>query len=236
MSYAMILAAGRGQRMRPLTDRIPKPMLLVGGKPLIQWHIEALVAAGFTRLVINHAWLGDVIEHGLGDGSRFGAVIQYSAEQTALETAGGIAKALPLLGQAPFPVINGDVFTNWSIERLSSIVSNWRQGQLAHLVLVGNPVHNPEGDFSFDSQSELVGNQAMNRLTFSGIGVYHPGLFQQLRVGEPAKLAPLLRQAMQQQAVYGELHNGVWEDVGTPERLADLNRRITESGIEGLRT
>lgn len=231
MTHAMILAAGRGQRMRPLTDHTPKPMLKVAGKALIEWHIDALVKAGFTHLVINHAWLGQVIESGLGDGSRYGAFIQYSQEQEALETAGGIAKALSLLGQCPFPVMNGDVFTDWPVDRFHQVLSQWEEGQLAHLVLVPNPAHNPEGDFALDPQTGWVQPEGTSKWTFSGIGVYHPDLFKEVPVGQPAKLAPLLRRAMQLGQVRGEHHSGVWEDVGTPERLALLNERFTRQGL-----
>ncbi|KQT41685.1 MULTISPECIES: N-acetylmuramate alpha-1-phosphate uridylyltransferase MurU [unclassified Methylophilus] len=213
---AMILAAGRGARMRPLTDHTPKPLLEVGGKPLIVWHIERLAQAGITELVINHAYLGQQIEDRLGDGTQWHVYIQYSAEQTALETAGGIAKALPLLGDESFLVVNGDVFTDIDYAATSLPV-----GKLAHLVMVDNPQQHAEGDFAL--QDGLVKQAADNRLTFSGIGVYHPDLFKSVQSGEAAKLAPLLISAMQQGLVSGQHHTGVWHDIGTPERLAQLD-------------
>lgn len=213
---AMILAAGRGARMRPLTDHTPKPLLEVGGKPLIVWHIERLAQAGINELVINHAYLGQQIEHTLGDGSQWQVHIQYSAEQTALETAGGIAKALPLLGDQPFLVVNGDVFTDIDYAATSLPV-----GRLAHLVMVNNPEQHAEGDFAL--QDGLVKQSADNRLTFSGIGVYHPDLFKSVRSGEAAKLAPILISAMQQGLVSGQHHTGIWHDIGTPERLTQLD-------------
>lgn len=213
---AMILAAGRGARMRPLTDHTPKPLLEVGGKPLIVWHIERLAQAGITELVINHAYLGQQIEDRLGDGTQWHVHIQYSAEQTALETAGGIAKALPLLGDESFLVVNGDVFTDIDYAATSLPV-----GKLAHLVMVDNPQQHAEGDFAL--QDGLVKQAADNRLTFSGIGVYHPDLFKSVQSGEAAKLAPLLISAMQQGLVSGQHQTGVWHDIGTPERLAQLD-------------
>lgn len=212
----MILAAGRGARMRPLTDHTPKPLLEVGGKPLIVWHIERLAQAGITELVINHAYLGQQIEDRLGDGTQWHVHIQYSAEQTALETAGGIAKALPLLGDESFLVVNGDVFTDIDYAATSLPV-----GKLAHLVMVDNPQQHAEGDFAL--QDGLVKQAADNRLTFSGIGVYHPDLFKSVQSGEAAKLAPLLISAMQQGLVSGQHHTGIWHDIGTPERLAQLD-------------
>lgn len=212
----MILAAGRGARMRPLTDHTPKPLLEVGGKPLIVWHIERLAQAGITELVINHAYFGQQIEDRLGDGTQWHVHIQYSAEQTALETAGGIAKALPLLGDESFLVVNGDVFTDIDYAATSLPV-----GKLAHLVMVDNPQQHAEGDFAL--QEGLVKQAADNRLTFSGIGVYHPDLFKSVQSGEAAKLAPLLISAMHQGLVSGQHHTGIWHDIGTPERLAQLD-------------
>lgn len=214
--HAMILAAGRGERMRPLTDHTPKPLLQVGGKPLIVWHIERLAQAGFTELVINHAHLGQQIEQALGDGSQWGVHIRYSPEQVALETAGGIAQAMPLLGNAPFLVVNGDVFTDIDYGRLQLPA-----GKLAHLVLVDNPPQHPAGDFCL--QQGLVQAAGMPMLTFSGIGVYHPALFHPVQPGEAAKLAPLLRAAMQQALVSGVRHAGLWHDIGTPQRLQQLD-------------
>ncbi|MEW6512934.1 MAG: N-acetylmuramate alpha-1-phosphate uridylyltransferase MurU [Pseudomonadota bacterium] len=216
---AMILAAGRGERMRPLTDHTPKPLLPVAGKPLIIWHLERLARAGFHEVVINHAHLGDQIEALLGDGDAWNVSIRYSAEpQGALETAGGIANALPLLGHSPFLVINGDIFCDWNIARARDVLAS---NKLAHLVLVGNPPHHPDGDFSLDSGNVGAGGTA--RLTFSGIGIYRPEFFADIARGTPAKLAPLLNEAIAAGQVSGELHTGRWVDVGTPERLQALD-------------
>lgn len=213
---AMILAAGRGERMRPLTDHTPKPLLPVGGKPLIVWHIERLAQAGITELVINHAHLGQQIEQALGDGASWGVQIQYSPEAQALETAGGIAQALPLLGVGSFMVINGDVFTDIDYGSLALPA-----GKLAHLVLVDNPPQHAQGDFAL--AQGLVSDVADPRLTFSGVGIYQPQLFAPVVRGQAAKLAPLLRAAMSQQQVSGQHHRGIWHDIGTPERLAQLD-------------
>lgn len=217
---AMILAAGRGERMRPLTDHLPKPLLEAGGRPLIVWHINRLVAAGVTELVINHAHLGDKLVGALGDGSTFGARISWSAEpEGALETAGGIAHAARLLGDAPFLVINGDIWCDADIRLLIRAAASLDcNGLLAYLLLVPNPPHNPEGDFTLENG--MVGDSGPARLTFAGIGAYHPALFDDLDPDAPAKLAPLLRAAMRARRVSGTLHTGHWFDVGTPERLA----------------
>ncbi len=218
----MILAAGRGERMRPLTDHTPKPLLPVAGKPLIVWHLERLARAGFRDIVINHAHLGDQIEALLGDGDAWGLRIQYSAEpQGALETAGGIANALPLLGDDPFLVVNGDIFCDWDVGRA-------RIGaQLAHLILVSNPAHHPGGDFTLTEGKVGAGETA--RLTFSGIGIYRPELFAGIARGQPAKLAPLLRTAIDAGQITGEHHGGRWVDVGTPERLAALDTELRDA-------
>lgn len=222
---AMILAAGRGERMRPLTDEAPKPLLMAGGKPLIVWHIEALVRAGIRDIVINHAHLGHRLEAALGDGSRFGARIAWSPEGEALETAGGIANALPLLGDAPFAVINGDIACDYDLARLVPLAGTLRShGLRAHLVLVPNPPHHPRGDFALRDDKVCAGGGA--KLTFSGIGIYDPALFAGIARGAKAPLAPLLRTAMEGGAVSGELHGGRWMDVGTPERLAELDRLL----------
>ena len=217
---AMILAAGRGERMRPLTDHIPKPLLKVGGKSLIVWHLERLAKAGFKEVVINHAHLGEQIEQVLGDGSVWGLNVQYSPETSALETAGGIANALPLLGDAPFLVVNGDVFTEIDFGALQLVSPN-----LAHLVMVDNPPQHPDGDFVVDSGK--VTNQGNHKLTFSGIGIYHPALFVDVERGQAAKLAPLLRSAMIKGLVTGEHYQGVWHDIGTPERLSFLDKQLS---------
>jgi len=214
-TVAMILAAGRGERMRPLTDHTPKPLLKVHDKPLIVWHIERLKKAGITQLVINHAHLGEQIEQTLGDGSSLGVSISYSPEDTALETGGGIARALPLLGEQPFLVVNGDVWTNINYSELAL-----DEDDLAHLVLVNNPSHNPNGDFALNN--DRVTSDGANKLTFSGVGLYQPSLF----VAQPEErfpLAPLLREAMSLNKVSGFHHRGVWMDIGTPERLAEIN-------------
>lgn len=212
---AMILAAGRGERMRPLTDTTPKPLLRAAGKPLIVYHLEALAAAGFTEVVINHAHLGEQIEQFVGDGSRYGLAIHYSHEEQALETGGGIFRALPLLGETPFVVINGDVWTDYPYSRLRQLVV-----ERAHLVMVDNPPQHPAGDFVLRQGRVLEGEG--ERLTFSGIGVYHPSLFAACSAGA-FPLAPLLREAMQAGAVSGEHYHGRWFDIGTPERLAQLD-------------
>lgn len=231
---AMLLAAGRGERMRPLTDHVPKPLLEAGGKPLIVWHIERLVHAGLTELVINHAHLGAQIEAALGDGSRFGAHILYSPEARALETAGGIAHALPLLGDGPFAVINSDIHCDYDFaylaERAAAMQAN---GDMAHLVLVDNPPHHPDGDFCLNA-NRIVPAEAGQPfirprsaiLTFSGIGIYQPSLFNHIPRGGIAPLAPLLRAQITCDKVGGEHHRGLWMDVGTPQRLAELDRQI----------
>jgi N-acetyl-alpha-D-muramate 1-phosphate uridylyltransferase len=215
---AMILAAGRGERMRPLTDTLPKPLLPVAGKPLIVHHIERLAQAGIRQLVINHAHLGEMIETRLGDGSAWGVEIRYSAEETALETGGGIFHALPLLGEAPFLVVNGDVWCDVDLRRLKL-----PSGMLAHLVLVPNPPHHPRGDFVL--QGEQVVDAEGGRLTFSGIAIYHPQLFSACQAGA-FPLAPLLRKAMAQGSVSGICYRGQWVDVGTPERLHGLDEQL----------
>lgn len=211
---AMILAAGRGERMRPLTDRQPKPLLEVRGKPLIVHHVEALARAGFDRIVVNLSWLGDQIRARLGDGGEFGVNIAYSEEPEALETAGGIVQALPLLGER-FVVVNADVFTDYDFARL-------RGGDaVAHLVLVENPVHNHGGDFAL--ADGIVDNDGDALYTFSGIACYRSRFFEGLEPGKRA-LAPLLRAAAARGEISGELFSGEWSDIGTPERLDELNR------------
>ncbi len=219
----MILAAGRGERMRPLTDHMPKPLLQVGGKPLIVWHLERLASAGFHEVIINHAHLGKQIEDALGNGSQWGLSITYSPETVALETAGGIAKALPLLGAGPFLVVNADIFTDIDFFKLRNAL----QGQeMAHLVMIDNPPQHPEGDFVCDSGRVKLEGGSM--LTFSGVAVYSPRLFAGLSVDVPVKLAPLLRQAIEKGEVSGEYHRGIWHDVGTPQRLDTLNQMLKQ--------
>jgi len=225
---AMILAAGRGERMRPLTDHCPKPMLEVAGLPLLGWHLAALAQAGFTDVVINHAHLGEMIERWAGDGSRWGLSIRYSPENPALETAGGIRHALPLLGQEPCLVINGDVFTRWPVARAPLIVQQMAHSKLlGWCVLVPNPDHHPDGDFTLESG--LLGQGTSDRLTFSGLGVYQPALFERLADGQPARLAPVLREAAAQHRIAGERWDGLWTDVGTPERLAQRGAELPAS-------
>jgi len=217
----MILAAGRGERMRPLTDAIPKVLLEVRGKPLIVWSIEALARSGVREIVINHAHLGHMIEAALGDGRRFGVAIRYSREAEPLETAGGVAQALPLLGDEPFLVVNGDLFCDFDFSRL---VGTALEQNLAHLVLVANPPHHPQGDFALNGMQ--VSESGRTKLTFSGIGLYRPELFSSIRPGSKGQIASLLRAAMARGLVSGELHRGVWHDVGTPARLSALNERV----------
>lgn len=227
----LLLAAGRGERMRPLTDTIPKPLLQVQGKSLLAWHLEALAKAGLTQVVINHAWLGEQIEASLGSGKQFGLQIFYSREESALETAGGICKALPLLrANDYFLVINGDVFTpQFPIQGLIQRVLELRsQDQLlAHLIMVPNPPQHPHGDFYLDQtmvRDDGYAGATGAKLTFSGIGIYHHTLFKGLISGQSAKLAPILRKAMADNRVSGEKYLGSWHDVGSPERLAELNK------------
>ncbi|WP_264695789.1 N-acetylmuramate alpha-1-phosphate uridylyltransferase MurU [Candidatus Nitrosacidococcus sp. I8] len=217
---AMILAAGRGKRMRPLTDHTPKPLLQVGSQRLIEYIIGSLTKAGFTELVINHAYLGEQIESYLGDGQCYGIRIDYSPEQEeGLETGGGIYHALPLLGKKPFLVVNGDIWTDYPFANLKI---NLRS--LAHLILVDNPSHHPQGDFT------LCGSQVTTkegeRLTFSGIAVYHPKLFTHCFPGR-FPLAPLLREMACRNLVTGEYYQGEWRDIGTPESLFSLVQHLT---------
>ena len=228
---AMILAAGRGERMRPLTDRVPKPLINAAGRPLIAHLIERLARAGFTDLVVNVSHLADLIERGLGDGSRYGVRIAYSREEHALETGGGIAYALPLLGNEPFVVVNSDIYCDFDYARLASAVAALRfDAARAHLVLVDNPPHHPAGDFSLTAGR--VSADGPRKLTFSGIGAYSPALFAEVARGSKCQLAALLKPAMEQGAVRGERHPGLWMDIGTPQRLAELER-ILKSGFPG---
>lgn len=217
---AMILAAGKGERLRPLTLHTPKPLVRAAGVPLIEYHVRALASAGFSELVVNHAWLGQQIEDYLGGGERYGVRIRYSAEGEPLETGGGIFKALPLLGDEPFVVINGDIFTDYDFSMLRRPFS-----EKAHLVLVDNPAHHPAGDFRL--AGGLVGDalEGSASLTYSGIAVLDPKLFAGCQPGA-FKLAPLLRQAMADQHVSGEHFIGHWVDVGTHERLAEVERLL----------
>ena len=218
---AMILAAGRGERMRPLTDHTPKPLLEVGGKALIEYHLAALQQAGVNDVIINHAWLGEQIESRLGNGEQYGLRIEYSAEiPEALETAGGIIQALPRLGSEPFIVINGDIWCDYPLQQLPRHPEG-----LAHLVMVDNPPHNPQGDFCLSRGSLQA--EGESKLTYSGIGVYHPQLFAGLAPGI-RPLAPLLKEAMAAGQVRGEHYRGRWYDIGTPERLTGLDLQLKE--------
>jgi MurNAc alpha-1-phosphate uridylyltransferase len=228
---AMLLAAGRGERMRPLTDTCPKPLLKVRGRPLIVWHVLNLVRAGITEIVINHAHLGNMIEEALGDGSRYGASIVYSPEGRALETAGGIAKARHLLGEEPFIAIAADIWCpHFDFAAATEALPDndvWGnplpldERDVAWLYLVKNPAHNPAGDFALHSFA--IANEGEVKHTFSGIGVYRPQMFDAITPGDSAKLAPLLREYAARGQVGGDIWRGEWLDVGTPERLAQLN-------------
>ena len=232
---AMILAAGRGERMRPLTDTVPKPLLKAGGKSLLLWHLERLDRAGFTQIVINHAWLGALVEAAVGKDAPKSLGITYSPEGEALETAGGVANALPLItrdntaSDAPFLVVNGDIWCDFDFARAATIAQQMMASDaLAHLVMVPNPPQHPAGDFALDAgHIRDTATSAALKFTFSGIGVYRPALFDSVTLGAKAKLAPLLRSAMTTRQVSGELFSGRWEDVGTPERLAALDAELS---------
>jgi MurNAc alpha-1-phosphate uridylyltransferase len=221
---AMILAAGKGERLRPLTLHTPKPLVRAAGVPLIEYHVRALAAAGFTELVINHAWLGQQIEDYLGDGARFGVHIAYSAEGEPLETGGGIFKALPLLGDQPFVLVNGDIFTDYPFAELRRPLTG-----LAHLVLVDNPGHHVMGDFCLQAGQVSDAQPGQDNLTYSGMAVLSPALFAGCQSGA-FKLAPLLRTAMAEGQVSGERFAGCWVDVGTHERLAEVERLLEAQG------
>ena len=212
---AMILAAGRGERLRPLTDTLPKALVEVRGKPLIEHHINALSSAGFREIVINQGHLGDLLRETIGDGERWNVTIHWSDEQPkALETGGGIHRALPLLGSAPFLVVNGDVWTDYPFTRLRAVKCDW-----AHLVMIDNPAHHPLGDFAL--LGARIRNEGKVKLTFSGIAVYHPRLFNGCEPGK-FSVVPLLRSAMENHLVTGEHHAGCWDDIGTLERLESI--------------
>ena len=222
---AMILAAGRGERMRPLTDRVPKPLLAVAGQPLIFWHLERLATAGVDEVVINLAWRGEQIAEAVGDGSAWGLRVTYTREgERGLETGGGIANALPLFRGEPFVVINGDVWCEYPLAPLPADPPG-----LAHLVLVPNPDHHPGGDFRY-AMGRVV-TDGGEPLTFSGIGVYRPALFDGCPVGA-FRLAPLLHGAAERGAVTAERYDGAWTDVGTPERLATLDAELRRRGVQ----
>ena len=224
---AMILAAGRGERLRPLTDSTPKPLLMAGGKALIAWHLQGLAAAGWREVVINHAHLGERIEAALGDGRDFGLRINYSPEPIgALETAGGIASALPLLGEEAFLVVNGDVWCDWDFAQARRIAGALDHRR-AHLLLVGNPAHHPGGDFVLDGEIvRAATGKNGDALTYAGIGVFWPEFFATVAPGVKMKLRPVLDAAIADGMVTGERHAGRWVDVGTIERLAELDREL----------
>ena len=221
---AMILAAGRGERMRPLTDRVPKPLLRAAGKPLIQYHVENLVAAGFEEIVVNTAWLGEQLESFLGDGARWNCAIHYSREEVALETAGGIMRALPLLGTEAFAVVNGDIWTDFPLGRLPEIPLP--APLCASLVMVDNPPQHPGGDFVLDTGGMLRRRESGETgLTYAGIGVYHPDFFG-LASGTKLALRPLLDAALERRTVAGLHFQGRWCDLATPQRLAELDAAL----------
>lgn len=220
---AMLLAAGRGERLRPLTDAIPKALVEVRGKPLIAWHLERLARAGFVEAVVNLSHLGERIAERIGDGARLGLRISYSRERERLETAGGIANALDLLGREPFLLVNADIYCECDFSRLRNV----RLGErLAHLILVPNPPHRPKGDFSL--AAGRVGDAAAPRYTYAGVAVMSPALVDPVTPGEKAPLAPLLYQAAARGLLGGELYQGLWQDVGTAERLAELEKLLRE--------
>ena len=221
---AMILAAGRGERLRPLSDAVPKPLLVVGGVPLIQYHLESLAAVGITDIVINVSWLGDQIESFVGDGKPWGCRVQWSREPQALETAGGIRQALPLLGSEPFALVNGDVWTDFPLGQLLDL----NPGEGACLVMVDNPSHHPEGDFALREDGLMVSKDcepSAPTLTYAGLGVYSPLLFKGLPEGV-RPLRPVLDDCMARGQLTGVHHAGRWSDVGTPARLAELDREL----------
>lgn len=227
---AMILAAGRGERLRPLTDTTPKPLLLAGGKPLIVWHLERLAAAGWREVVINHAHLGEQIVAALGDGHTFGVNIAYSPEPAgALETAGGIAAALPLLGAQPFLAVNGDVWCDWDFAHARHLAHTLGK-QDAHLILVDNPRHHPDGDFCLAGNAVLQADGKGSALTYAGIALFRPDFFSAVALGATMKLRPLLDDGIARRKISGERHAGRWVDVGTPARLAELDMALAHQG------
>ena len=253
---AMLLAAGRGERMRPLTDRTPKPLLVAGGKPLIVWHLEKLAAAGITEVIINHAWLGEQIPAALGDGSAYGVRITYSAEGEALETAGGIARALPLLTQgepenAPFAVISSDAWSDLDYTRLTEVAQRLAAGEGdCWCLMVDNPGHHRGGDFALDNghlklagttHKASAGNNTQtttspeaDALTYAGIGVFTPAMFRDIADGTRAPLRPWLEKAITAGRALGDHHRGQWFDIGTPARLEELDRLLTPPTHDGL--
>ena len=227
MPCAVILAAGRGERMRPLTDAMPKPLLRVGGKAIIEWQLERLAEGGFDAIVVNHAHLGAIIEDALGDGSRHGVRIAYSHEPAALETAGGIAQALHLVGSEPFAVVSGDIYTEFDYARLAGAareIARDPERRAAHFVLVGNPPWHPAGDMGLDGGRVTRGGE---RLTYGNIAVFHPSLFAGVAPGTWLKLFPWAYRFVDEGRVTGERFDGVWENIGTPRQLEELDRRLS---------
>lgn len=227
---AMILAAGKGTRLRPMTLTTPKPLIPVGGLPLIVWHILALKKAGFTQITLNASWLADTLQNALQDGSQYGVTLNWSIEPTPLETAGGIAHALhthKLNPNAPFLLLNGDIWTNYDLTPLTQ--HTLAPNALAHLLLIDNPEHNPQGDFTLKNGLLTPDDQSTPKLTFSGISLIHPKLLQSVKNGEEKPLAPLLRHAITNQQITGEKITATWFDVGTPERLQQTNQWIAQN-------
>lgn len=228
MGAALILAAGRGERMRPLTDAVPKPLLEAGGKSLIARQVERLVAGGFGDIVVNHSHLGAQIEAALGDGRAFGARIRYSREPAALETAGGIAQALPLLGEAPFAVVSGDIHTTFdygSLHAAAGRIAHDPQATVAHFVMVGNPEWHPQGDDMGVAEGRIT--RGAGRLTYGNIGVFHPRPFRDLAPGTRVRLFPWFYDFVDAGRVSGERFDGEWDNIGTPAQLAALDRRLS---------
>jgi N-acetyl-alpha-D-muramate 1-phosphate uridylyltransferase len=233
---AMIFAAGRGERMRPLTDSCPKPLLKVRGRPLITYHVLNLVRAGITEIVINHSHLGHMIEQELGDGSRYGARIAYSHEPVPLETAGGIVNALHLLGEEPFVAVSGDIYAPYfDFSQLSDALQDAdlfgqpyapEQRDIAWLYLTPNPWHNPNGDFGLDMYT--LTNDGDTKWNFAGIGVYRPEMFDGIKAGEFLKFGPLMRKFIEQGRVGGEIYRGEWVNVGTMRQLEELNAPLAK--------
>ena len=227
IQHAMLLAAGRGSRMRPLTDHTPKPLLKVLGKPLIQWHLERLATAGIQQVVINHAWLGQQIVDFVGNGQQFGLQVQYSAEEQPLETATGIKRALPLLGSSPFLVISTDIWTTWDAQSAHAIASQLAQSEhLAHLWVVNNPAHNTAGDFALKNGLLQLKNPHDSTYTYSGIGLFKAEFFNELSSHTPTPLLQPLVKAIQQQRVVGSYYAGSWSDIGTPQRLQQIEQNL----------
>ncbi len=227
---AMILAAGRGERMRPLTDSVPKPLLKIHGRSMIEWQIVRLRDAGVRDIIINHAWLGQKIEEELGDGRRFQVKLNYSHEAQALETLGGVVQALRYLGDAPFLLVSGDIYTDYHYRKLETVASDIASAypmRAAHLVLTRNPAYHPKGDMGLSG-----GNISLEAplYTYANIGVYHPRLFSGLVRGEKIKLFPWMYRFLGNQRVTGELFEGAWSNIGTPADLEEANRRDAHSG------